>query len=354
MTRLQHVSVLKARSVRQVDLRWSEANVWAVSDPVVRVSVVVPTHDRVERMVRLLNALAVQDIGELFEVVVADDRSGDDTVDRLRARPPAPAFRLVILPSEVNTGPAGARNRGWRSARGELIAFVDDDCVPDPGWLANLVAGLDAADIAVGRTRPPDDQLHLIGPFSSYLDIGHNRTFSTCNIAYRRPVLQELGGFDAATFVWPNGEDTDLGLRSVKAGFRDRYVPEALVWHDVVPSDFRPHLRRMRRLEGIVALVSRHPEARGNLGGGVFLRSVDKAVLLAWAAALGLLLRPRRATRACAVVAGVLYVWQFDRAHYRARSRGEWATAVPLGFVADSWAVMIMIRSSARHRTLLL
>ncbi len=82
---------------------------------------------------------------------------------------------------------------------------------------------------------------------------------------------------------------------------------------------------------------------------------MDKAVLVAWAAGLNLLIRRGgRDTKAFALAAALLYVWQFNRSHYRARSLQEWATSVPLGFVADSWAVVIMIRSSVRHRTLLL
>jgi hypothetical protein len=55
-----------------------------------------------------------------------------------------------------------------------------------------------------------------------------------------------------------------------------------------------------------------------------------------------------------ALLGVLLYLWQFDRSHYRARSTGEWARSVPLGFVADSWAVTVLARSSIRHRTILL
>ncbi len=320
-----------------------------------RISVVVPTCNRSARMLRLLDALAQQDIDEPFEVIVVDDVSTDDTLEQLNRVAPNQPFDMKVQPSSKNTGPAGARNRGWKEARGELIAFVDDDCVPDPGWLKAIASGLDDADIAVGRTRPPYDQLHLIGPFSSYLDIDHNQTFSTCNIAYTKDLLTKLDGFDEESFAWPNGEDTDLGLRSVKAGFKDRYVADALIWHDVGSSDFRTHFRRIPRLEGLVTLVSLHPEARQIMNAGLFLRSVHKAVLIAWAAGLMLLLRPsQRYSRAFAVLAVLLYVRQFNRSHYESRSLEEWAKAVPLGFVADSWAVAVMLKSSAKYRTLLL
>ena len=327
----------------------------AASNATGRASVVVPTRNRSERLLRLLDALDTQDLAEPFEVVVVDDGSKDDTLERLQVAAPSRRYSLVVVPSAVTTGPGGARNRGWREAQGELIAFVDDDCVPVPGWLRALTDGLVDADIAVGRTKPPDDQLDRIGPFSSYLDIDHNGSFSTCNIAYRRQVLEEMGGFDEVRFVWPNGEDTDLGLRSVKAGYTDAYVAEALMWHDVGASEFMAHLSRIRRMDGLVALVAAHPESRQIMHASWFLRSVDKAVLIAWAAALGLALRPRMVgTRVFAAVAVMLYVWQFRKCHYDPRSTLESVTTVPMGFVADSWAVMVLIRSSARHRALLL
>ena len=259
-------------------------------------SVVVPTYNRADLMERLLDALDAQDIDTAVEVIVVDDASSDDTVDRLRANTRAHPFHLVVLSSDTNHGPAHARNRGWQFARAGRIVFVDDDCVPDRGWLKAIDHGLDQADIVIGRTRPPDDQLHRIGPFSAYLDIGHDRSFSTCNIAYRREALEATRGLDEATFSHLNGEDTDLGLRAVKLGFLDRFVPDALVWHDVAPSEFAAHLRRLKRVEGLPALVARHPEARQNLNAGLFLRSVDKAVLIGWAALAAALVRPHKPT----------------------------------------------------------
>jgi glycosyltransferase involved in cell wall biosynthesis len=320
------------------------------------VSVVVATRDRAPLLLRLLDALAVQSSAPPFEVVVVDDGSSDTTAEAVRAVAGRLPYPLRFLSLPVSAGSGAARNQGWRAARADRIAFTDDDCVPAPGWVAALSGGLDLHDIAVGRTRPPDDQLHLIGPFSSYLDMDHNGTFSTCNIGYRRPVLEATAGFDHHHFPLPNGEDTDLGLRATKGGFRDGFVAGALVYHDVHRSDFRSHLRRVHRLEGLVTLVARHPEARRTpLDAGLFLRSVDKAVLISWAAALGLVARPRRpGAWALGAVAGGLYVWQFGKSHYSPQSATEWLSALPLGYVADSWAVVVMIRGSWRWRTILL
>ncbi len=331
----------------------------------VAISVVVPTHDRAGQVVRLLRALGRQDTDPAtFEVVVVDDASTDGTASLVGDLGPSLPYRLVVVALVVNSGAATARNRGWRASEGPRVAFVDDDCVPAPGWLDALSAGLDRADIAVGRTRPPAEQMTEVGPFSSYLDIGHNRTYSTCNIAYRRQVLEAVGGFDECEFTthWlgrrapPNAEDTDLGLRAVKAGYGDVFVPGAVVFHDVRPSDFRAHLRSIASFEALIALVGRHPEARQEvLGAGWFLRSVDKAVLCCWAALLVAAARPRhRLGQVCLAGSGVVYVWQFGRSHYPPRRPREWALAVPLGFLADSWAVFVMARGSLRRRTLLL
>jgi GT2 family glycosyltransferase len=319
-----------------------------------RVSVVLPTYNRAERAERLLLALAAQDTDDPFEVVVVNDASSDDTGARLARLATSLPFRVSVVTNERNQGPAMSRNRGWRLAKGDSIAFVDDDCVPDNAWLGALIAALKDADIAVGRTRPPDDQLDRIGPFSAYLDIGHNQSFSTCNIAYRRDVLEKTGGFDES-FGGANGEDTDLGLRATKAGCRDAFAPDALVWHDVSASDFGSHIKRLRHIEWLPALVARHPEARQNLDAGMFLRSVDKAVLICWIALLAQLARPRHTgTRLFTLVGAGLYVWQFNRSHYRARSTQEWATSIPLGFVADSYALFLLMRGSAKHHTVLL
>ena len=99
------------------------------------------------------------------------------------------------MPSQ--SGPAAARNAGWHAALGQLVAFTDDDCVPQPEWLATLAAALQVADIAQGCTLPDPAQEHLLGPFARTMDVrSETGYYQTCNVGYRRSVLEAVGGFD--------------------------------------------------------------------------------------------------------------------------------------------------------------
>src|SRR4051812_19853042 len=103
-------------------------------------SVVVATHNRAELLARLTDALRAQSDVDAFEVIVVDDGSADATPDVLRRIERSwPALRTIRL--DENRGPATARNAGWRAATAPIVAFTDDDCVPQAGWLAGLVDG---------------------------------------------------------------------------------------------------------------------------------------------------------------------------------------------------------------------
>src|SRR5690348_13734483 len=104
-----------------------------------RVSVVIPTFRRHELLNRCLAALVAQDLdSSAYEVIVADDAASDETrrlVDdvAMDARESGHTLRYVAVTGAH--GPAAARNAGWRAASSEIIAFIDDDCVPTINWL---------------------------------------------------------------------------------------------------------------------------------------------------------------------------------------------------------------------------
>lgn len=247
------------------------------------VAVVVATYGRAALLPRLLAALQGQVGAPPCEVVVVDDGSRDQTpavLHRLASASSVPV-RIVRLPR--NRGPATARNAGWRSSDAALVAFTDDDCVPTPGWLASLVRPLVDADLAQGCTLPDPAQLARSGPFSRTLRIEREDGFyQTCNIAYRRSVLEQAGGFDEA-FRHPAGEDTELAWRVLEAGARSVFVPEALVHHDVRPSSVLAALRDTPRWGSVVLAVHKHPPLRGRLHSRVFWRASHPPALLATA-----------------------------------------------------------------------
>ena len=208
------------------------------------VAVIVPTYSRARMLPRLIAGLEAQ-LGDLdFEVVVVDDASKDDTAAVLEQIAATSPLTLRLIRQPRNRGPAAARNLGWRSTTAQVVVFTDDDCTAEPGWLTRLVAGADHADIVQGRTIPDPTELDQTGPFSRTLTIEHEDGFyQTCNIAYRRHVLEEAGGFDEA-FRFAAGEDTDLAWRAREAGAKTAFLDDAVVRHTVRPSSF---LRRSGR-----------------------------------------------------------------------------------------------------------
>lgn len=202
------------------------------------ISVVVPTRDRPQRLARCLAALSVQRPVVEFEVVVVDDGSETDL------RPVVDGFadrldvRLLVQP---HRGPAAARNLGARRADGDLLAFTDDDCAPDPGWLAALArsasenpgAGLGGHTLndLVDDPYASAGQIlvdHLYGWFNG----GRSPTplYTSNNIAFPTHGFRSIGGFDEG-FRLAAGEDRDLCFRWARDGLPLVEVPDAVVRH---------------------------------------------------------------------------------------------------------------------------
>jgi glycosyltransferase involved in cell wall biosynthesis len=239
-----------------------------------RVSVVIATHERPEGIARTLAALRAQTLpAEDFEVVVVDDGSGPETAAALQQAAAAGGPALTLLRNETAGGPARARNRGWREARGALIAFTDDDCVPSPRWLESILeawAG-EPTRFVQGPIRPNPEQADRGGPLSHTLEVTElGPWWETANIAYPRAALELAGGFDEEQYSGPGGEDTDLGWTLIGNGYRPAWAPDALVDHDVVYLGPRRALRLAWRWDETMLVFRRHPQLREQLTLRVF------------------------------------------------------------------------------------
>jgi glycosyltransferase involved in cell wall biosynthesis len=325
----------------------------AESRPELVASVIVATYQRADRLTRLINALDAQlDVGP-FEVIVVDDASSDHTWTELERLRTESTCTLKSLRLDSNSGPAVARNIGWRAAGAPIIAFIDDDCVPHSSWLAALVEAMKDADVVQGRTCPDPAQLYKLGPFSQTVEVTGPGFYETCNIAYSRELLARIGGFDEQ-FRYPYGEDVDLGCRAKNAGARTTFRINALVYHDVSTSSFLRHVRRARQLGGAVMLLRLHPELRPILYRGLFYRPSHPRAIIA---GLGLLMiRPSVAVPLRA--AGALAILAY--AQYRIRREPlpggpcRNAASIPAALAADLAEIAVLAWASARHRTLML
>lgn len=318
-------------------------------------SVVIATYNRRAMLEATLDALATQVGAPPFEVVVVDDASPDDTQAMLAARAASSPYPLRSIRVEQNRGPAHARNRGWRAARGSIVCFTDDDCVPSASWVAELVRRIPDADVVQGRTEPSPAQADRRGPFSRTMVVTDEEGFyETCNIAYRRAVLERLDGFDES-FRFPFGEDTDLAWRARDAGARTAFAAKALVHHEVWPSDLGVAFRTVPRIDGLVHMVAKHPALRSHVGWRRFARRTHPPALLALAAAIIVGARPgSKLAWAAAGAAGAGYAWTCRRHRPPPTPRWKWVAVVPAALLVDLAEVAVMARASARYRTLLL
>jgi len=218
----------------------------------VSVSVVIPTHGRPEALAACLEGLASQTCPrDLFEAVVVDNRNPPGLIESVAADYTA-RLRLRVV-SEPIPGPAAARNTGARAATSTLLAFIDDDCVPEPGWIAALAAAHgQGPEALIGGTTIDGEPRGLCTSASRLVldyfcaranaDPRDPRFFPSNNLAAPAVPFHAAGGFDTR-FARAAGEDRDFCDRWRARGGQLRHAPEAVVRH-VHPLTIRTFVRQ--------------------------------------------------------------------------------------------------------------
>ena len=200
-----------------------------MADPMPRVSVVIPHYSDVESLAKCLAALDLQTVRP-DEIVVADNNSPHGTGPVLKVI--AGRAKLVVIPDK---GAGPARNGGVAASSGDILAFTDCDCIPEPGWLAAGLEALKTADFVGGGMKVlVQDERRLTGPEAfervfafDNRDYVLRKGFSvTANLFCPRALFDDVGPFRVGV-----SEDLEWCLRAREAGYRIGYAEDAVVGH---------------------------------------------------------------------------------------------------------------------------
>jgi glycosyltransferase involved in cell wall biosynthesis len=242
----------------------------------VRVSVVIPTYNRPDRLQRVLSSIARQSLGtDEFEVLVVAD-GGDGPLQSSNAELP---LRLEVV-RQSHQGPTFARNRGASESRGEVLVFLDDDvCIGERSLEG--IAGLcepGANVIVLGKLVTPEAAKNSV--FARVMSASECRgaseqrsrdvPFTECKtglLGIRREAFAALGGFQDPGGGWPNWDDVDFGYRASREGFRFVQSDEVIGEHwDYALADLATACERWRRASrAAVHLIRKHPAIQFHL-----------------------------------------------------------------------------------------
>ncbi len=205
-----------------------------------------------------------------FEVIVVDDGSTDGVTSEIAQQS---GFRVIRT---AQSGLSAARNTGWREARGEIIAYIDDDAWPDPQWLhylANSFINSSHCGIGGPNIPPPDDGMIAEcvanspgGPVHVLLTDQVAEHIPGCNMAFRKSCLEAVGGFDPQFRT--AGDDVDMCWRIQSRGWTIGFNPAALVWHHRRNS-VSAYLRQQRGYGRAEALLERKWPEKYNAAGHI-------------------------------------------------------------------------------------
>ncbi|MBI3797387.1 MAG: glycosyltransferase [Deltaproteobacteria bacterium] len=202
-------------------------------------SIIIPTYGRPEQLETCLRALHCLDYPhDRFEVIVVDD--GGEVPLEARVGSFSPRLSLTLL-RQTHAGPASARNTGAAHARGQFLAFTDDDCAPAPDWLRTLAARVAATPAAAVTGQTVNALSHnlyaaasqlFVSFWMTLLNANPNRSefWITSNLAVPGDTFRALGGFNP-TLPFAGGEDWELCLRWLAKGHQICYAPEVVVSH---------------------------------------------------------------------------------------------------------------------------
>ncbi len=197
-----------------------------------KASVIIPAYNAERTMKQCLQALQKQTFKD-FEAIVVDDGSTDRTPEIARGS------SGVKLLQQKHAGPAVARNLGASKAKGDILVFLDSDCVASKNWLHEMLLPFNEKSVVGVQGEYENRQQQLVARFT-HLEIEQRHEkmarqrfidfMGSYSAAYRKSVFRQMKGFDTS-FPMASGEDTDLSFRISKVGYKMVFNPKAVVFH---------------------------------------------------------------------------------------------------------------------------
>jgi O-antigen biosynthesis protein len=236
-----------------------------------KVSVVVATYNGSRTLQSCLQSLQQLNYPD-YEVILVDDGSTDQTPDIAKLFPQTRYLR------QTNQGLSAARNAGIRAARGEVVAFTDDDCRADEDWLCYLVGDLVRSEfVGMGGPNflPPEDSCVAAavvvspgGPAHVMLTDREAEHIPGCNMAFFKWALEEVGMFNP--IYRKAGDDVDVCWRLQERNYKIGFSPAAVVWH-YRRSTVKAYLKQQAGYgEAEALLIGEHPHHFSSFGGGIW------------------------------------------------------------------------------------
>jgi len=247
-------------------------------------------------------------------------------------------------------GPGAARNAGAAATSGDVLAFTDADCFPEPSWLAEGVRAVGDADLVQGMVWPE----RPLGVFDRSVTVAYSHgLFETANLLLRRELFDALGGFEPWLMPVDGkelGEDVWLGWRAVRSGARVTFCADAVVHHAVFERGAGEFVAERARLRYFPAMAARVPELRRGFFYRRLFHSRRSAAFDAAAAGIALAALGRRPLPALAAAPYAIMLARAARPHPW-RFRVKLVAALVAADGVGAWG---LLRGSVAARTILL
>ncbi len=321
------------------------------------VSVVIPTFNRGYHLSKTIDSLFRQDYPkDRYEIIVVDNSSTDNTaeiISRLKESAPVEISYVIKEPA----GPGPARNLGVSLSKGEILAFIDSDCIADARWLSEGGRKI-RGDIGFVQGKTLPDPTVPWGIFSRSVIIERESfIYECCNIFYKKEAFLSVGGFSDVYYSveaaargkrYLGGEDLDLAHRVLRLGWKSAFSENAVVYHEVTKQTKWRWLVETQYLIWPL-MAKRFPEIRRHFFLSHFLSRTRFLFAFAVAAIVG------GFYHRAFLLLGIPYLVECSLSQPTVFWKGPLRIFRTLAcFPRDAAAFIVLFWASIRHRTLLL